>query len=107
MAGCALAAAAIPARWHARQRDQHGHRLQSSGCVGQGRAVGREAFADDVLARPNVSHVIVLEGINDISYEHASPQQLIAAYQDLIARAHARDIKVYSAGLLIRCWRRS
>ena len=61
---------------------------------------GAKRFADDVLARPNVSHVIVLEGINDISYEHASPQQLIAAYQDLIARAHARDIKVYGATLL-------
>ena len=30
-------------------------------------------FADDVLARPNVTHVIVLEGINDISYENAPP----------------------------------
>jgi lysophospholipase L1-like esterase len=61
---------------------------------------GAKRFADDVLARPNVSHVIVLEGINDISYEHASPQQLIAAYLDLIARARARDIKVYGATLL-------
>lgn len=61
---------------------------------------GLKRFADDVLARPNVSHVIVLEGINDISYEHASPQQLIAAYQDLVARSHARGIKVIGATLL-------
>jgi lysophospholipase L1-like esterase len=61
---------------------------------------GLKRFADDVLARPNVSHVIVLEGINDISYEHAPPEQLIAAYQDLITRARAKGIKVYGATLL-------
>jgi lysophospholipase L1-like esterase len=57
-------------------------------------------FADDVLARPNVTHVIVLEGINDISYENAPPQQLIGADQDLIARAHARGMKIFGATLL-------
>lgn len=61
---------------------------------------GVKRFADDVLARPNVSHVIVLEGINDISYEHAAPESLIAAYQDLVNRAHARGIKVYGGTLL-------
>jgi lysophospholipase L1-like esterase len=61
---------------------------------------GVQRFADDVLSRPNVSHVIVLEGINDISYEHAPTSQLIAAHQDLIARAHAKGIKVYGATLL-------
>jgi lysophospholipase L1-like esterase len=57
-------------------------------------------FADDVLARPNVTHVILLEGINDISYENAPPEQLIAAYKDLIARAHAKGIKIFGATLL-------
>ncbi len=61
---------------------------------------GVKRFADDVLARPNVTHLIVLEGINDISYEHVKPEQLIAAYQDVIARAHARGIKVFGGTLL-------
>jgi lysophospholipase L1-like esterase len=61
---------------------------------------GVKRFAADVLERPNVSHLILLEGINDISYEQAPAQQLIAACQDLIARAHARGIKVYGATLL-------
>ena len=61
---------------------------------------GVRRFGDDVLARPNVSHAIVLEGINDISYEHARPEQLIAAYQDLIARGRGKNIKVYGATLL-------
>jgi lysophospholipase L1-like esterase len=57
-------------------------------------------FADDVLARPNVTHVILLEGINDISYENAPPEQLIGAYKELIARAHAKGIKIYGAAIL-------
>jgi len=57
---------------------------------------GVKRFADDVLARPNVSHVIVLEGINDISYENA-PQQLVAVCQSLITQASARGIKALGA----------
>ena len=61
---------------------------------------GVKRFADDVLARPNVTHLIVLEGVNDISYEHVKPEQLIAAYQDVITRAHAKGIKVFGAPIL-------
>ena len=73
------------------------NRLVSADAAGPS---GVHRFADDVLARPGVTHVIVLEGINDISYEHAPPAQLIAAYQDLIARAHAMHIKIFGATLL-------
>jgi len=61
---------------------------------------GVKRFAEDVLARPNVSHVIVLEGINDISYEHATARQLIDAYLDLVGRAHAAGIRIIGATLL-------
>lgn len=61
---------------------------------------GTKRFDQDVLARPNVTHLILMEGINDISYEHAPPEQLIKAYQDIIARAHLKGIKVYGATLL-------
>jgi lysophospholipase L1-like esterase len=54
----------------------------------------------DVLARGNVTHLIVLEGINDISYEHATSAQLIAAYQDVITRAHDAGIAVFGGTLL-------
>jgi len=54
----------------------------------------------DVLARPNVTHLIVMEGINDISYEHPKPEQLIAAYKEIIAKAHDKGIKVYGVTLL-------
>jgi len=61
---------------------------------------GVKRFADDVLSRPNVTHVILLEGINDISYEHVKPEQLIDAYKETITKAHVRNIKVIGCTLL-------
>jgi lysophospholipase L1-like esterase len=55
---------------------------------------------DDVLSRQNVSHLILFEGINDISYEQVRPEDLIGAYQQVIDRAHAKGIKVFGATLL-------
>ncbi len=61
---------------------------------------GTERLEEDVLERPNVTHLIVMEGINDISYEHVGPTRLIDAYKAAVARAHARGIKVLIATLL-------
>jgi lysophospholipase L1-like esterase len=61
---------------------------------------GTKRFDDDVLARPNVTHLIILEGINDISYEQVKPEALIDAYKAAIAKAHAKGIKVFMATLL-------
>ena len=61
---------------------------------------GVHRFADDVLARPNVRYVALLEGINDISYEHATAATITGAYATLVAQSHAAGIKVYGATLL-------
>jgi lysophospholipase L1-like esterase len=61
---------------------------------------GTQRFDADVLARPNVTHLIIMEGINDISYEQVAPEVLIDAYKAAIARAHAAGIKVLIATLL-------
>jgi lysophospholipase L1-like esterase len=61
---------------------------------------GVHRFADDVLARPNVGYVILLEGINDISYHQAAAATITNAYATLVAQAHAVGIKVYGATLL-------
>lgn len=45
-------------------------------------------FDRDVLAKPGVETVILLEGINDIS-GGATADQVISGYRQLIARAHA------------------
>ena len=61
---------------------------------------GVHRFADDVLARPNVGYVILLEGINDISYHHTDAATITNAYATLVAQAHAAGIKIYGATLL-------
>ncbi len=60
-------------------------------------------FDRDVIAQPGVTHVIVLEGINDIGQGRANPlpsvADLIAGHRQLIMRAHARGLKIYGATL--------
>ena len=65
-------------------------------------------FERDVLSKPNLRWVVVLTGSNDISAsdmldtpkDKVSAQQIIAGLQKLIARAHAKGVKVYGATLL-------
>jgi len=73
------------------------NRLASADAAGP---AGLKRLEDDVLSRPNVSHLILLEGINDISYEQIPAEKLIAAYEQVIDRAHAKGIKVIGATLL-------
>jgi lysophospholipase L1-like esterase len=59
----------------------------------------------DVLSLPGITHVVLLEGINDIGMfgtlatEEASPDDIIAGYLQIIARLRARGLKVYGATL--------
>ena len=62
-------------------------------------------FQRDVLALSNVSHIVLLEGINDIGMSSRtdnpiSAAPIIAGYRQIIARAHARGIKIIGATLL-------
>lgn len=65
-------------------------------------------FDRDVLSTSGVSSVVLLEGINDIgraaqpgyASEAVSADDLIAGYRQLIARAHARGVKIYAGTLL-------
>jgi lysophospholipase L1-like esterase len=54
----------------------------------------------DVLSQPGVRWLIVLEGINDLGTRSATARDLIAAYEQIILRSHARDIRVYGATLM-------
>jgi len=60
-------------------------------------------FDRDVLAQPGVTHVTIMEGINDIggggSKPYPSVADLIAGHRQLIDRAHARGIRVIGATL--------
>jgi lysophospholipase L1-like esterase len=73
--------------------------------LGDGAGVSALArFDRDVLAQAGVTHVIVLESINDIGLARDNPcptvRDLIAGQMQLIERAHARGIRIYGATLL-------
>lgn len=75
-------------------------------------ALGR--FDRDVLSTPGLTHIVVLEGINDIGTgdmqfpgatgpvpSMRTPEDIIAGYQQLISRAHSMSppVKIYGATL--------
>ena len=88
-----------------------GNRVLSEATVPAGidvRAVGAginalARFERHVLSVPGVTHIIVLEGINDIGNARENPtptaEDLIAAHKQLIEQAHARGLKVFGATL--------
>ncbi|MEV5770716.1 SGNH/GDSL hydrolase family protein [Streptomyces antimycoticus] len=68
-------------------------------------------FRRDVLDKPGVRSVILLEGLNDIGFSEVdlptykpnpqvSAEQVIEGYRELIALAHARGIKVIGGTIL-------
>ena len=72
--------------------------------LGDGAGVSALArFDRDVLMQTGVTHVIIMEGINDIGIARANPtptaDDLIAGHKQLIERARARGLKVYGATL--------
>jgi lysophospholipase L1-like esterase len=66
-----------------------------------GAGVSAQARLDrDVLSKPGVKTIILLEGINDIGGGNAtSPDQVIGAYRQLIGRAHAAGKCIIGATL--------
>lgn len=71
-------------------------------------------FDRDVLSTPGLTHIILLEGINDIGSggmvfpgtqgpppANRTPEEIIAGYQQLILRAHSQlpSVKIYGATL--------
>lgn len=70
---------------------------------------GLRRFDRDVIAQPGVKWLIILEGVNDIGTavgarkrgETVAPAaELIAAYEQMILRAHDHGIKVYGATIM-------
>jgi len=69
-------------------------------------------FQRDALDQPGVRDIIVLEGINDFGFSAVPPNpvidpvtdvsaaQVIVGYEQLIAQAHARGLKIFGGTLL-------
>lgn len=67
-------------------------------------AAGLARLDRDALRIAGMTHLILLEGINDINFSGRSPfgngpeitaDDLIAGYRQVIARAHAQGVKIY------------
>lgn len=73
-------------------------------------AAALDRFDRDVLSVPGLSYIIVLEGINDIGMSGpggtfgdaplVDPRELIAAYSQIVKRAHERGVKVFGATIM-------
>jgi len=79
-----------------------GNRVLSEGAFNAGiNALAR--FERNVLDQAGVTHVIVLEGINDIGSARQNPtptaEDIIAGHEQMIERAHTRGLKIYGATL--------
>jgi lysophospholipase L1-like esterase len=70
-----------------------------------------DRFDRDVLEQPGVRTVVMLEGINDIGFAEVpldvcsfcvdvSPDEIAAGYEQLIARAHDRGLRILGGTLL-------
>jgi lysophospholipase L1-like esterase len=90
-----------------------GNRLLNDGPMASLGVSGLARFERDALALPGLTQIILLEGVNDIGFPGAKLEDLTLAeaadqrtaddliwgYRQLIARAHARGIKVIIATL--------
>jgi lysophospholipase L1-like esterase len=60
-------------------------------------------FEHHALSQPGITHIIVLEGINDIGIARQNPtptaEDLIAGHKQLIEQAHTRGLKILGATL--------
>lgn len=65
----------------------------------------RSRLDRDVLSLPGVTHVVWIEGINDIRHDGnpmnpgRDPEEVIAAYRQVVARLHLHGIKVFGGTL--------
>jgi lysophospholipase L1-like esterase len=90
-----------------------GNRLLANGPIASLGVSALARFDRDALSLPGVTHIVLLEGINDLGFPGAklgelsladpadirSPDDIIGAYRQLIARAHVRGIKLIGSTL--------
>jgi lysophospholipase L1-like esterase len=62
---------------------------------------GKERFKRDVLTRPKVKWVIVLEGVNDL-IGGVQANTIISAYQEIVTGGHMKGIKVFGSPITPR-----
>jgi len=73
--------------------------IGATNLVGNGGTAAQARFNRDVLGQSAVRYAIVFDGVNDIG-GNAQFAAMKAAYDDLIARAHAKGVLIYGATIL-------
>ena len=79
-----------------------GNRVLSEGAFQAGiNALAR--FEHNVLTQPGATHIVFMEGINDIGNARENPtptaEDIVAGHKQIIERAHARGLKIYGGTL--------
>jgi lysophospholipase L1-like esterase len=79
-----------------------GNRVLSEGAFQAGvNALAR--FEHNALSQAGVTHIVVMEGLNDIGSARTNPtptaEDVIAGYKQLIDQAHSKGLKIYGATL--------
>ena len=80
-----------------------GNRVMSDGVIAIFGQAALSRFDRDVLSVPGATHVVVLEGVNDLGASKTDPpkaETLIAGYRQLIERGHAHGLKMIGATIL-------
>ena len=80
-----------------------GNRILADGFVASMGENALSRFDRDALSIPGATHLVILEGVNDIGGGATNPpsaQALEAGYAQMIARAHAHGLKVIGATIL-------
>ncbi|HEX3365446.1 MAG TPA: SGNH/GDSL hydrolase family protein [Phenylobacterium sp.] len=79
-----------------------GNRVLSDGLIAVFGQSALARFDRDVLSVPGATHVVVLEGVNDLGMTKPAPsaEAMIAGYRQIIARAHAHRLKVIGATIV-------
>jgi lysophospholipase L1-like esterase len=104
-----LTARGGPVRYAVVNAGISGNRLLQPGVAAEMGASALARLDRDVLRIDGLSHLILLEGTNDIGISgHTifgdnpalSVDELVAGYRQVIARAHARGVKVFVATIL-------
>jgi lysophospholipase L1-like esterase len=79
-----------------------GNRVLSEGAFQAGiNALAR--FEHNALSQAGVTHIVLMEGINDIGNARTNPtptaEDIIFGYKQMIARAHSKGLKIYGGTL--------
>ena len=91
-----------------------GNRILTNGPLSTLGIAGLARFDRDAISVPGVTHIVLLQGINDISFPGAvlgkiplapkagSPtaEEIIGGYQQMIARAHASGIRIIGCTIM-------